>query len=106
MISIHIDSQTEENRQDVFFYYQSESKGSKKKAKELKSLFSDKYKKFQGREYNGTISARPLYVMRTSEADPIYIELANIRNIHDRERIASPRNRQLIADWILEGFLL
>ncbi|MFN8281094.1 MAG: N-acetylmuramoyl-L-alanine amidase [Saprospiraceae bacterium] len=105
MISIHIDSQPEENRQDVFFYYQSESKASKKKAKELRNLFALKYKKFQGRDYSGSISARPLYVMRTSQADPIFIELANIRNAHDRERIASPRNRQLLADWILEGFI-
>ncbi|MCC6815465.1 MAG: N-acetylmuramoyl-L-alanine amidase [Saprospiraceae bacterium] len=105
MISIHIDSQPEDNRQDVFFYYQSESKKSKKKAKQLKTVFSNKYKKYQERDYKGTISARPLYVMRTSEADPIFIELANIQNKHDRERIASPRNRQLLADWILEGFL-
>lgn len=105
MISIHIDSQPEENRQDVFFYYQSESKASKKKAKILQSLFTEKYSKFQGRNYNGSISTRPLYVMRTSEADPIYIELANIRNAEDRERIASPRNRQLLADWLMEAFL-
>ncbi|MEO6191330.1 MAG: N-acetylmuramoyl-L-alanine amidase [Saprospiraceae bacterium] len=105
MISIHIDSQPEENRQDVFFYFQSESKESKKKAKQLKNIFTEKYKKYQNRDYEGTISARPLYVMRTSAADPIYIELANIRNSQDRERITSPRNRQLLADWIMEGFL-
>ncbi|NOT38786.1 MAG: N-acetylmuramoyl-L-alanine amidase [Saprospiraceae bacterium] len=105
MISIHIDSQPEENRQDVYFYYQSESKPSKKKAKQLKSVFSEKYRKYQERDYKGTISARPLYVMRTSEPDPIFIELANIRNEQDRKRITSPRNRQLLADWIMEGFL-
>lgn len=105
MISIHIDSQDEDNRQDVYFYYQSESKASKKKAKKLKSVFSDKYREKQGRAYKGSISARPLYVMRTSEADPIFIELANIQNAQDRKRITSPRNRQFLADWIMEAFL-
>lgn len=105
MISIHIDSQPEESRQDVFFYYQSESKKSKKKAKKLQEVFSEKYEKYQGRDYNGSVSSRPLFVMRASDPEPVYVELANIRNQKDRERIILPQNRQILADWLMEGFL-
>ncbi|HQX43084.1 MAG: N-acetylmuramoyl-L-alanine amidase [Saprospiraceae bacterium] len=105
MVSIHIDSQPEENRQDVFFYYQADSKKSKRKAKDLQKVFTEKYQEFQGRDYNGDISTRPLYVIRASQPDPIFIELANIRNPKDQERILSPKNRQVLADWLLQGFL-
>jgi len=46
-----------------------------------------------------------LYVIRASNPDPIFVELANIRNPKDQERILSPKNRQVLADWMLEGFL-
>ncbi|MBK7881542.1 MAG: N-acetylmuramoyl-L-alanine amidase [Saprospiraceae bacterium] len=105
MVSIHIDSQPEENRQDVFFYYQADSKKSKRKAKDLQKVFTEKYQEVQGRDYNGSISTRPLYVIRASQPDPIFIELANIRNPKDQERILSPKNRQVLADWLLQGFL-
>jgi len=105
MISIHIDSQPEENRQDVFFYYQADSRKSKNKAHNLQKVFATKYKEFQGRDYNGSVSTRPLYVIRASNPDPIFVELANIRNPKDQERILSPKNRQVLADWMLEGFL-
>ena len=68
-------------------------------------MFTEKYQEFQGRDYNGDISTRPLYVIRASQPDPIFIELANIRNPKDQERILSPKNRQVLADWLLQGFL-
>lgn len=105
MISIHIDSQPEENRQDVFFYYQADSRKSRNKAQNLQKVFASKYKEYQGRDYNGSVTTRPLYVIRASNPDPIFVELANIRNPKDQERILSPKNRQVLADWMLEGFL-
>jgi len=105
MVSIHIDSQPEANRQDVFFYYQADSRKSKKRAEKLQKVFTDKYKAYQKRDYQGTVSTRPLYVIRASNPDPIFVELANIRNLKDQERILSPKNRQVLADWMLEGFL-
>jgi len=106
MVSLHIDAQSEENRQDVFFYYQSESEKSKNKAIDIQNIFEDKYQVYRkDREYNGTVSARPLYVVRNSDPEPIFIELANIHNEEDRKRILFPRNRQLLADWITQGFI-
>ena len=80
-------------------------KKSKKKAKKLQEVFSEKYEKYQGRDYNGSVSSRPLFVMRASDPEPVYVELANIRNQKDRERIILPQNRQILADWLMEGFL-
>lgn len=105
MISIHIDSRPEDDRQDVFFYYQNNSKVSQKQAKRMQGTFADKYKKYQERDYNGSVSTRPLYVLRASDPEPIFIELANIRNEEDRKRILVPRNRQLLAEWMAESFI-
>lgn len=106
MVSLHIDAQSEESRQDVFFYYQSESEISKNKAIDIQKVFEDKYQMYRkDQEYSGTVSSRPLYVVRHSEPEPIFIELANIHNPEDRKRILYPKNRQLLADWITEGFL-
>jgi N-acetylmuramoyl-L-alanine amidase len=106
MVSLHIDAQSEDTRQDVFFYYQSESEISKNKAIDIQKVFEDKYLMYRkDQEYSGTVSSRPLYVVRHSEPEPIFIELANIHNPEDRKRILYPKNRQLLADWITEGFL-
>lgn len=106
MISLHIDAQSEESRQDVFFYYQSESEPSKKKALDIQKVFEEKYQMYRSsQEYNGTVTSRPLYVVRHSDPEPIFIELANIHNPQDRQRILIPKNRQLLADWITEGFI-
>lgn len=106
MVSLHIDSRSEESRQDVFFYYQSESETSKNKALDIQKVFEEKYQIYRkSQEYKGTVSSRPLYVVRHSDPEPIYIELANIQNPEDQKRILYPKNRQLLADWITEGFL-
>ncbi|HEX5626356.1 MAG TPA: N-acetylmuramoyl-L-alanine amidase [Saprospiraceae bacterium] len=107
MVSLHIDAQSEDNRQDVFFYYQGESANSKRKAIDIQNVFEQKYQQYRkDEEYTGTVSSRPLYVVRHSDPEPIFIELANIHNPEDRKRILFPKNRQLLADWITEGFLL
>ncbi len=106
MVSLHIDAQSEENRQDVFFYYQSDSRISKNKALDIQKVFDEKYQIYRKSEaYSGTVSARPLYVVRNSEPEPIFIELANINNPEDRKRLIFSKNRQLLADWITEGFI-
>lgn len=104
MVSIHVDSRPSEDRQDVFFYYQADSKASKQKTIDIQKVFNEKYET-QNREYNGSVSTRPLYVIRASRPEPIFIELGNILNVKDRDRILKPSNRQLLANWITEGFL-
>lgn len=104
VICIHVDSRAEHRRQDVFFYYYGKSRSGKKLAQNLYDTFGDNYKKYQSnRGYSGTMSARPLYMLRKTDAPAVYIELANIRNGLDRERIIKKENREALAKWIAEG---
>ncbi len=106
MVSIHVDSRKEHDRQDVFFYYQNDSEVSKKRARRIQEVFDEQYKRYRkDEEYSGTITARPLFVMRKSLAEAIFVELGNIQNSRDQKRILLSRNRQLLADWLYQGFL-
>ena len=44
-------------------------------------------------------------MLRETKATSVYIELANIRNTYDQQRIIIENNRQLLADWLLEGLM-
>ena len=35
----------------------------------------------------------------------VYVELANILNSVDQQRIVIPKNRQLLADWLFAGII-
>lgn len=107
VLSIHVDSRSESLRQDVFFYYYSESNSGKNLATRLKSTFENKYREYQGphRNYDGSVSSRPLFILKYSWPTAVFVELANIRNAHDRKRILDPNNRQYLADWLYEGLI-
>nr|MBX2873994.1 N-acetylmuramoyl-L-alanine amidase [Saprospiraceae bacterium] len=57
------------------------------------------------RQYNGTVSGRDLHMLREIQLPGVYIELANIRNTSDQQRVIVERNRQLLADWFLLGVM-
>lgn len=106
VICIHVDSQGEHKRQDVFFYYYGKSKTGKSIAQNLHQTFNEKYKKYQAhRGYHGTLSSRPLYMLRKTDAPAVYVELANIRNAEDRRRIVHKDNREAVAKWLAEGLV-
>jgi N-acetylmuramoyl-L-alanine amidase len=44
-------------------------------------------------------------MLRETKPSSVYIELANIANSSDQQRIIDPRNRQLLADWLAEGLM-
>ncbi len=103
-IMIHIDSRGQGKEQDVFFYHFGPSKSGKALANNLKDTFKKKYEKYQkGRGYKGHVSARNLYVLRNTLPTAAFVELANIQNPNDRERITKPSNRQALANWLFEG---
>lgn len=103
-IMIHVDSRTESKSQDVFFYHFGKSKASKKLAYELQSTFQKKYDYYQkGRGYHGYVSERGLYMLRNTAPPAVFVELANIRNIHDHKRLLIHSNRQALANWLFEG---
>ncbi len=103
-IFVHVDSRSRRNQTDVFFYHAPGSKYGERLAKEVQRTFRVKYKKFQpNRGFDGTVSARNLYVLRNSSPVGIFLELGNIQNAQDQKRLVIPDNRQALANWITEA---
>ncbi len=103
-IFVHVDSRTESKRQDSYFYYYKHSRTSKALAKKMQSTFKAKYDKYQkGRGYKGFVKDRGLYVLRNTLPPAVYVELANIKNPDDQERLVKKTNRQALANWMFDG---
>lgn len=104
LVCIHIDSRSENHRQDVFFYHFEHSKSGKKLAHNMQEVFQQKYAKYRADgAYHGTVSCRNLYMLRVPYPTTLYVELANIKNESDRKRIVPSTNRQALANWLCEG---
>ena len=105
-IMIHVDSQSKSKRQDVYFYHYKNSKSSASLAKKLQATFKAKYDKYQkNRGYKGFVKDRGLYMLRNTLPSAVYIELANIKNKDDHQRLLRQENRQALANWIFEGVI-
>lgn len=105
-IMLHIDSRSQSQRADLFFYYFPGSWKGKKLAKTLRSTVKSKYAIHQSsRGYNGSVNARDLHMLRETRPPSAYIELGNIANKSDQKRFVIESNRQVIADWLFEGLL-
>lgn len=105
-IFIHVDSRSKHKRTDVFFYHQPKSQAGKRLAKTMKSTFAHKYDKHQpGRGFSGTVDDRDLYVLRNAAPPSLFVELGNIQNRYDQQRIILANNRQALANWLCEGFI-
>lgn len=104
MISIHVDSRHKDKRVDMYFYhYENDLRGAKQ-AEKMRAAVHAAYGRIRkGRGYTGTIGMRDLFVLRETKPPGVFIELANMANPADQVRIIEPRNRQLMADWLLEG---
>ncbi len=107
LIVTHIDSRSEGENIDVFFYHHHRSKSGKKLANEIHQTIKKKYAIHQPRRaYNGTVSSRSnLYVVKNTLPPMVYIELGNIKNPKDQKRFILPENRQALANWIAIGIL-
>jgi N-acetylmuramoyl-L-alanine amidase len=102
IIEIHVDSRHRHQETDVFFYYRPESETSKDLALKMHQTFLEKYARIRSqKDYNGTVSARGLFTLReTTTPVAVYIELGNIRNSWDQQRLVMPNNRQALANWL------
>jgi len=106
LIIIHVDSRSKAENIDIFFYHDSKSNTGKKTATTLQQTFHKKYNEHQpGRGYQGTVSARNLYVLKNSYPVGVYIELANINHQRDIQRLIIPDNRQAVANWLALGLV-
>ena len=108
LIVTHVDSRSKGQNIDVFFYHHEDSKNGKKLAESIHKTFESKYKKYQpNRTYSGTFEDRTsLYLVRKTHPAMTFIEIGNITNEKDQQRILDPDNRQALAKWISEGVLL
>lgn len=105
-IVVHVDSRSRRERTDLYFYHHPSSEDGHDLAERLHRVMRQKYRRYRTNgDYHGTVSARDLHMLRECVPTTVYIELANIRNIHDQQRIILERNRQLLADWLMEGLM-
>jgi len=105
-ISIHVDSRSKGENIDIFFYHDAKSNTGKKAATTLQKTFHAKYNQHQpGRGYQGTVSARNLYVLKNSYPTGVYIELANMNHQRDIKRLIIADNRQAVANWLADGLV-
>lgn len=106
MISIHVDSRAKSKKIDLFFYHFDGDLIGAKLAERMHTEMGNQYARVRkGRGYEGTVKARDLHVLRESKPSSVFIELGNITNPSDQVRIVEPRNRQLIADWLVKGLM-
>jgi N-acetylmuramoyl-L-alanine amidase len=105
IIEIHVDSRLRHKETDVFFYYRPDSEPSKTLALKIHKTFLQKYARVRSQKrYNGTVSPRGLFTLRETTAPvAVYVELGNIRNDWDQQRLVIPSNRQALANWLFEA---
>lgn len=105
-VFIHIDSRSKGEQTDVYFYHAPGSAGGERLARRLQSTFRAKYRQNQpGRGFTGTVSARGLYVLRSTNPVGVFLELGNIQNARDQKRLVVANNRQALANWITQGII-
>lgn len=106
-ISIHVDSRISNDKQiDIFFYHSANSSEGELIANTLLTTIKTKYQEAQpGRGYEGSVSNRNLYVLRHIQPVMTFIELGNIQNFRDQQRILVNNNRQAIANWLTDGLI-
>ncbi len=107
VIEIHVDSRSVHQHIDVFFYHRNGNEASKKLANNMQAVFREKYQdRPDRRDYEGTVTTRNLHTLTDSKTRrAVYIELANIRNAGDQQRLIQKNNRQAVANWIYEGII-
>jgi len=105
-VFIHLDSRSEKQQVDVFFYHNQTSVTGKRLAHTMRTTFRDHYQKHQpGRGFTGTVSSRKLYVLENTQPVSLFAELGNIRNSYDQRRFLQSDNRQALANWMCRGFI-
>ena len=103
LIVIHVDSRGQSQQTDTFLYYQNGNEQSYKIAKAMQKNLETRYSRY--RDYKGTLTTRDLHMLRECKPTTVYVELGNIRNEFDRQRLMIKNNRQAIATWLTEGFM-
>jgi N-acetylmuramoyl-L-alanine amidase len=101
LIIIHIDSRSKKEQTDVFFYFKPKSRAGQRLAIKCQNVFASNYPK--GRDYDGSVTARDLMMLRETKPISVYVEMGNIQNAYDQQRFIYDANRQVMANWLYEG---
>jgi N-acetylmuramoyl-L-alanine amidase len=103
-ISIHVDSRTKGQQVDLFFYHQKGNEASIQLAKMLYKNIQSKYAQHRkGGAYKGSVTTRDLHMLRETKPTAVYLELGNIRNAFDQQRVVLESNREALAKWLYDG---
>jgi N-acetylmuramoyl-L-alanine amidase len=106
LVVIHVDSRSEKENIDVFFYHNKGSKSGEKLANILKETFGLRYAIHQPtRGYQGSVSVRNLYVIKNALPTSVFIELGNINHYRDQQRFIISDNRQAVSNWLRDGLI-
>jgi len=106
LLIIHVDSRSKGEQIDLFFYHKIKDNDSRKLALQLHDTMKKKYRKHRSSgKYHGSVTARDLHMLRETSPTAVYIELGNIRNGFDQQRIILESNRQALANWLYEGLI-
>lgn len=106
LLIIHVDSRNKGEQIDLFFYHKIGDNNSRKLALQLHDTMKKKYRKHRSSgRYHGTVTSRDLHMLRETLPTAVYIELGNIRNGFDQQRIILESNRQALANWLYEGLI-
>ena len=105
-VFIHLDSRTNNQQLDVFFYYNETSPAGRKLANTMRTTFRDHYIKHQpDRGFTGTISPRNLHVLVNTQPVSLFTELGNIQSSYDQRRFLPSIQRQALAKWMCQGLI-
>ena len=105
-IVVHVDSRSRSQGIDIFFYHHRTSTLGERLAESMRRTVEEKYRQNQpGRGYAGTTGWRNLFMLNQTAPPVVFIELGNIQNERDKERVLNPDNRQAVAKWLAAGVL-
>ncbi len=105
-IILHVDSRSNSQRIDLFYYYKYGHSEGRRMALTLHNRVKREYAEHQpGRGYGGTVTSRSLYMLNHLVPTTVYIEVANIRNQRDQDRLVIVNNRQAVANWLCDGVI-
>jgi N-acetylmuramoyl-L-alanine amidase len=104
VVEFHVDNYAASRQFDVSFFYWSIP--GQHLAETLRETLRRNYAQYRpGRGFNGHMRKEPFHTLKYARPVVAYIELGNIQNSVDQERLVNPEKRQTIAEWLYEGFL-
>jgi len=106
VLALHVDARGSRRDPQIDVHFLVASRRGRRMADGLRAAFRHQYARVQpGRGYDGTVGVRNLYVLRHTLPVAVLVELGNIRNSRDQRRLTVARNRQAVADWLVDGLL-